>query len=359
MYSELKRFFINESYREMNTNSDLLTVLYKEEGTDAFVLVFHNIVSGIEATREQYAHVVWQIEQAFQNKGYTRVEVLNVICTKNVDRVKEFCVQDAYTHWVIDMNQNRLIIYENQLKSNMQIQRQIEQILNNKTDQFCQHTVNQGTTSNKIQKESWKNLISRYPVVTITLIAVNIIVYILCALTGSTEDTAHLFAWGGSEYSAVVYNHEYYRLIAAMFLHAGPEHLINNMFVLAIIGERLEKILGKGRYLFVYMIAGLLSSIGSVMYYHSMGEVVVGVGASGAIFGIIGGIFYIVLRYHGKETGITPSRMILFLMLSLYSGVNTSSNVDNTAHVVGCISGILLTVIIDVLQKQKRIRRNK
>ena len=356
MYSELKQFFMQDSYKEMSTNSDLLTVLYKENGANALVLVLNNIVSGIEATSEQYAHVMYQIEQAFRKKGFYNVELLSIICTKNVDRVKSFCTQDAYTHWVVDMNQNRLVIYENQLKSHLQIQRMLEQFLGTKSQPIYEQVMDRKPEHMNKQPMNIKAILNNYPVVTISIVAINVIVFILCALTGSTESTMHLFDWGASEYDAVVYDHEYYRLIAAMFLHAGPEHLINNMFVLMVIGERLEKILGKARYFIIYMLTGLFASIGSILYYHWMGEAVVGVGASGAIFGIIGGVFYMVIRYRGSQTGMSTNRMVLFFLLSLYSGVRTSSNVDNTAHIVGCISGVILTFIIDELRKRKRTR---
>ncbi|MDO5291189.1 MAG: rhomboid family intramembrane serine protease [bacterium] len=356
MVVELKHFFMKMSYKEMNTNSSLLTVLYKPSGRDVLVLVLNDLISGIEATKEQYDHVLWQVEQAFYKNGFTNVSILSLICTKNIDRVKAFCSANSYTHWVIDQNTHRLLIYENQQRSYWEIQKQTEQFLQGNEQPVREPVYTNHRHTKATLKVRAKQMYNKYPVVTIGLVAVNVIVFLLCALTGSTEDTMHLYNWGASAYDAVVYEHEYYRLFTAMFLHAGPEHLINNMFVLIIIGERLEKILGKTRYAFVYIVTGLAASVGSIIYYQMLGENVVGVGASGAIFGVIGGIFYMVIRYRGRETGITTGRMILFLMLSLYSGVSNASQVDNTAHVVGCISGIVLTFILDELQRRKGTR---
>ncbi|MDO5518930.1 MAG: rhomboid family intramembrane serine protease [bacterium] len=359
MLVDLKHFFMQRSYKEMNTNSNLLTVLYQPDGEDVLVLVLNDLVSGIEATKEQYDHVLWQVEQAFYKNGFRNVNILSIICTKNIDRVKVFCSADAYTHWIIDQNTKRVLIYENQQRGYWEIQKQIEQFLEGKAQPVREPVyTNYGQTKETLASKA-KRLYYRYPVVTIGLVVANVIVFLLCALTGSTEDTMHLYDWGASAYGAVVNEHEYYRLFTAMFLHAGPEHLINNMFVLIIIGERLEKILGKIRYTLVYLVTGLAASVGSIIYYQLIGENVVGVGASGAIFGVIGGIFYMVVRYRGRQTGITTNRMILFLMLSLYSGVSNASQVDNTAHVVGCLSGIIMTFIMDELQRRKGTRRNK
>lgn len=354
MVTELKQFFMDRCYREMHTNNGHLVVLYLENGFDINVIVLNDLQSGIELTREQYLHILRQIEDSFSQRGYGRVNMLSLVCTKNVDRVRSFCTESVYTSWLIDLNENRLLIYENQQSSFREEQRQVEEFLEQKA-RNSEYYSRGGQT----KKLTIKELLAKYPSVTIVIVVVNVLIYLLLELTGSSEDTYHLYQWGASEYNAIFVEHQYYRLLTSVFLHAGPEHLMNNMFVLIIIGERLEKILGKYRYAIVYFATGIVASIASVLYYHWKGQVIVGVGASGAIFGVIGGVFYLVCRYRGAKTGITMNRMLIFIGLSLYSGIANSSNVDNTAHMVGFISGIVITCLIDLMGSKKRIRRNK
>lgn len=361
MVTELKHFFMHAGYREMNTNNSQLVVLYLEYGSEINVLVLNNVLSGLEFTKEQYLNILRQVEHSFYQRGYQQVHLLGMICTKNTERVRSFCMDANYTSWIIDENENRLLIYENQQSSFGEIQRKLETFLDKKADEayYSQERTSHSSMEFQNKKRGITEVLNRYPVVTIAIVAVNVFMYLLLELTGSSENSYHLYQWGASEYQAIFGDHQYYRLLTSTFLHAGPEHLINNMFVLLIIGERLEKILGKTRYAITYFATGIIASIGSVLFNHWMGDVVVGVGASGAIFGIVGGVFYLVCRYRGAKTGITVNRMLVFIGLSLYSGIANSSTVDNTAHVVGFLSGILITGLLDVFGSKKRSRRNK
>lgn len=360
MVTELKHFFMAQGYQEMNTNNSQLTVLYSEQGFDIQVLILNNLLSGMELTKEQYLNILRQIERAFYQRGYGNVNLLSLICTKNLDRVREFCMESSYTSWIVEEQANRLIIYETQQPAFGEIQRQLENLLERRARQAYEYGRMQSETPNRPSgTRSFREIINRYPVVTIAIVVVNVLVYILLEMTGSSENSYHLYDWGANEYYAIFVQHQYYRLLTSIFLHAGPEHLLNNMFVLIIIGERLEKILGKYRYTIVYFATGILASIGSVLFNHWMGEIVIGVGASGAIFGVVGGVFYLVCRYRGAKTGITMNRMLIFVGLSLYSGIANSSRVDNMAHIVGFISGVVVTCLVDIIGRKKRIRRNK
>ena len=345
MENGLKEFFIDRGYREMATNNDHIKVVYMEDVVTVEVIVFHDNPSGMEFTKEQYDHILSQIKQSFLARGFGNAFVLSLICTKNAAAAKGCCMNSEYTSWIIDEQTNQLIIYENQRAGFKHVQNQIEAWLSNEE-----------ITSGRplTRKQSW----DKYPVITILLVLLNVILYILVEVTGFSEDSYHLYRWGATEYAAIFEQHEYYRLFSSMFLHAGPEHLINNMFTLIIIGGRLERLLGKYRYVIVYLLSGIFASTGSVLYNHWMGVDMVGVGASGAIFGCIGGLFYLICKYRGAGTEISRNQMLFFIGLSLYSGVANSSTVDNTAHIVGCIRGILLTCLVDLIVR-KRIGRQK
>ncbi len=182
------------------------------------------------------------------------------------------------------------------------------------------------------------------PWVTIALIAANGILFLAAECTGSTLDTDVLIRWGGA-YTAYITEGQYWRLFTAMFMHSGIRHLLNNMVMLYVLGSNLEALLGRVRYILLYIIGGLIGNY--VSYYLEMkaGEDIVSVGASGAIFAVMGGVLWIVIRNHGRVRNLNLSQMLLMLGFSLYFGF-VATNVANSAHVAGLISGFLLSVLL-------------
>ncbi|MDD6212375.1 MAG: rhomboid family intramembrane serine protease [Clostridiales bacterium] len=182
------------------------------------------------------------------------------------------------------------------------------------------------------------------PVVTILLVAANFLIFVILELIGSTNDISFMYEHGALYAPAVLENKEYYRLITAAFLHFGSSHLMNNMLGLYLIGERLERMVGKIRYLLIYFISAVGANIVSLFYYSVKNPFVISAGASGALMGIIGGFFARFVRNRKSMEGISRERMALFVLLSLYSGFATEST-NNVAHISGFVFGFLLGVI--------------
>lgn len=182
--------------------------------------------------------------------------------------------------------------------------------------------------------------------VTLVLVGINILVYIILGIKGVDflyPRTKDLIAYGAIIDRAG--NGEYWRFITAMFLHGGVYHIFMNMVVLMVAGMFLEKNIGWRKMLLLYIFSGVLSGITS-LYWHN-GNIIL-VGASGAIFGVIGAILLGLLR-NFKENKIE----ILFILG--YVGVNILfsfvSNSDMIAHISGLIYGILLSFIIQKVTK--------
>jgi membrane associated rhomboid family serine protease len=125
-------------------------------------------------------------------------------------------------------------------------------------------------------------------VVTKAIIAINVGVYLLeLALGGQINGTGNEIYREGVLYGPVVANGDYWRLFTAMFLHYGPIHLGLNMLALWWFGAAVEQVLGRGRYLLLYIVSGLAGSAGALLFSPES----LTVGASGAIFGILGAAF--------------------------------------------------------------------
>lgn len=189
--------------------------------------------------------------------------------------------------------------------------------------------------------------------VTHILIAVNIIYFIIVEIFGgSTQDTNVLIRWGGA-YVPYIHDGQYWRLFTAMFLHSGIRHLLNNMILLYVLGIALEPQLGRIKYTILYLGCGLIGNLVSYEYYLSQGDATVSIGASGAIYAVMGALIWVVIRNKGRVAGYSIQQMLLLLAFSLYFGF-TSAGVANSAHVAGLISGFLAAILL--YRKPKSIR---
>ncbi len=184
----------------------------------------------------------------------------------------------------------------------------------------------------------------RIYLVTMVLIIVNALVFLLTEVTGGTDNTAHMVQWGASVPSLVREEGQWYRLFTSMFLHFGIQHLVNNMLILGVMGERLEVVAGHVRFLLIYLLSGLGGNVISLLFYTRKNENVVSAGASGAIFGLMGAVVYIMLRNKGRMQDLSLRRMAVMIVLSVYLGF-TDGGVDNAAHLGGLACGFLAAVL--------------
>ncbi|MBP3543392.1 MAG: rhomboid family intramembrane serine protease [Lachnospiraceae bacterium] len=185
------------------------------------------------------------------------------------------------------------------------------------------------------------------------LVAINVLMFFVMLLSGAIGDSWEMVKWGAMFTPLMKENHEYYRLLTAVFLHFDIEHLTGNMIILAALGDNLERALGKIRYLIVYLVSGLGASICSFLYNEIIGDISVSAGASGAIFGVIGALFCMVLINKGKLEDITATRLGLMIVYILYTGF-TTPQVDNAAHIGGLLTGMLLTGLLHINTRKGR-----
>lgn len=177
------------------------------------------------------------------------------------------------------------------------------------------------------------------------LIVINVLVFFLLSLRGDTESGYFMLQYGAMYEPLVTDGHEYYRLITSLFLHFGIQHLLNNMVMLGALGYQLENEIGRIKFLLIYFISGIGGNLCSLYWNVSHGEQVISAGASGAIFGLMGSLLYIVAVNRGRLGRLSGRGMLIMVALSLYFGL-TSSGVDNSAHIGGLICGILITVLL-------------
>lgn len=211
-----------------------------------------------------------------------------------------------------------------------------------------------------------KETLNYFTPVNAGIVAINILVFLLVdRFRGDSGYTERMLEYGAMYWPYVKEDGQFYRLFTSMFLHFGITHLFNNMLILWFLGSYLERLIGNTsisarpkfssslKYLFLYLLSGVLAGLFSMEYNMVKGEIFVAAGASGAIFGVSGALLYIVLINRGHVEGLTIRQIILFVFLSMYAGF-ASSGVDNAAHVGGFLSGFVLAVLIYRRPKKER-----
>lgn len=195
-----------------------------------------------------------------------------------------------------------------------------------------------------ISMEKNKDHIKKWLNINVILIAVNIMVWLAMCVKGDTRSAQFMYEHGAL-FAPDVQNGEWYRLISAMFLHFGAEHLISNMFMQYFLGDMLLRALSQWKFALIYVIAGIGGNVTSFVMMLLTGDLAVAAGASGAIYGIIGALLWVVLRNGGKFESISVPRMLLATALYIGYGF-TTEGVDAWAHLGGALVGFLAAVIL-------------
>ena len=180
--------------------------------------------------------------------------------------------------------------------------------------------------------------------VTVLLILLNTLIFLIVEFTGGSENGQHMLECGAAYAPLILEQGQWYRVFSSMFLHFGAPHLINNMLVLFVLGQRLEPAVGRLRFLLIYIAGGLGGNFSSLFWDMRTGDYSVSAGASGAVFAVMGGMIYVIIRHRGRVADLTLKQMLIMAAFSLYFGF-ASEGVDNAAHAGGLLCGFLAAVI--------------
>ena len=176
--------------------------------------------------------------------------------------------------------------------------------------------------------------------VTKALIAINVAIYLVTAVQGNGFGSPGGSLWNNwILYGPLVHHGDWWRLITAMFLHASIVHIAFNMLALWWIGAPVEQYLGRTRFVGLYLVAGLAGSAGALVASPTIPVV----GASGAIFGILGAMLILEWQATGRLGGNALTLIVINLVIGFaYNGAG--GNISIGGHVGGLIGGILATL---------------
>ena len=183
------------------------------------------------------------------------------------------------------------------------------------------------------------------PLVTMTLIGLNVLAYVVQVTSGTNLITGldNITTDYGMWPRAIAVGDQYYRLVTAMFLHGSILHIGFNMLVLWMLGPQLERLLGHLRFTALYLVAGLGGSVASFWF---SGVDVFGVGASGAIFGLMGA--YVVV---GKKLRADITQILGLIAINVVIGF-VAGGVDWRAHLGGLATGAAVAAVFAFLPRK-------
>ena len=149
--------------------------------------------------------------------------------------------------------------------------------------------------------------------VTILLILLNALIFLIVEITGGSENGQHMLECGA-------------------------------VYALFVLGQRLEPVVGKIKFILIYILGGLGGNLLSLFFDMQTEKYTLSAGASGAVFAVMGGMIYVIIRHRGKVSDLTIRQMLIMAAFSLYFGF-ASEGVDNIAHIGGLLCGFLTAVI--------------
>ena len=176
--------------------------------------------------------------------------------------------------------------------------------------------------------------------------------YIIVGIYGNNifNFSVNVLAKFGANNILLVKNGEIWRLITCSFLHVGFIHFLLNMYSLRVIGPSVEGLIGKGKFVFIYLLSALSASLMSLVFMDSN---IVSVGASGAIFGLMGALLYFGYHYRLYLNDAIKTQIIPVIVFNLLIGFMISG-IDNGAHIGGLIGGYLATMAIGIKNKSEK-----
>ena len=221
-------------------------------------------------------------------------------------------------------------------------------VLNEEMDpiEFFKLTEDMNQTTIKNEKKLAKIFSPKKPVITYILIVLNVMIFLYTMLYDQND---RLFYELANNY-VYVQNGEIYRLFTSMFLHADIMHIVFNMYALYLLGPIVERYYGKTKFILIYFISGILGSLFSCVF---MSSNTYAIGASGAIFGLLGSIAYFTYYYRATLQGLLRSQILPVILINLGLGLFIPG-IDVSAHIGGLIGGILTSMAIGIGDKGRK-----
>lgn len=337
--NELQRFLAGQGFKRLQVDGGLLWIKDKEKRIELIEIIPEVLPGQNRMPVSRQEERIQKLENQLMIRFGKKTERLTLMLFRGLPDERTVEEITPYPNiWCLDQSGARVLIYENQRGDFHGMKARLEQFM----DAYR-------TTEQSIGRKELRRM---FRPVNTALVVANIIVFLILSLMGNVTDASFMAEHGAMVWADVVDKGEFYRLFTSTFMHFGVDHLAQNMLILLLIGSRLERILGSVRYLAVYLGSGIAASAASLFFTLARDPYTVSAGASGAIFGVMGGLLFLVLkdifqkkRRRMEEIGLSG---MIFVIVSALSYGFTTTGVDNAAHVGGLVFGFILTGILSI-----------
>ena len=275
-----------------------------------------------------------------------KMQVLNIFTDlgENVDFQKTN--QDDKTYKYINIKETDDLLNNQVIQTNF---RDLKNNLEFKEEGFSLFLKITNEINEKNREEAIKNddiFAPKKIIVTYVIIGLLVLIYLLGLFTNNQDNFINMFAVYGP---FIRKYHEYYRLLTGTLLHGGLFHLLSNCYALYIIGSQIESFYGKSKYLIIYLFSAITGSLLSITLANNAS-----IGASGAIFGLMGALLYFGYYYRVYIGSTWKQRILPVIVLNLVIGLIVPG-IDYFAHIGGLIGGVLISMAVGLKYKHKKV----
>ena len=374
MYQSVRGLLETYGFENITLNVVGVSLGLKCAGEQGYAVVTLDETTGNLLTREQFENISRQIRGFIEERGCLHTRFLYLLISEEEEsRGRLFREGDNY--WRIIPTKGRVMVFEESAPEFMELRRPLEKLFpvggvfhRNAGDRgrFSGQYVPGGGAAGEYPGSSgqyrggrWRAFQRAFrnrllPKCNLLIVALNIVIFLITDLFLFSSGEA-LVEWGALGWYEVLKEGQWYRLFTSIFMHGGIDHIFSNMLVLTYLGGYLEQQMGSVRYCIVYFGAGLLAGFTSMGYNMILGDYTVSIGASGAVFGVMGALLCLVLFFRERVREFNFRQVAVMIFFGLYGGF-ADQGVDNAAHVGGMVAGFLLAALVMLPGRGKKYR---
>lgn len=337
MKEKLEMYLQSEGFFQLTSRLSEVSALVKFENNLANILQIIDYSNNLYLDKEQFEEVKASLKKMFQDRGISEIHILSLILSENTSRSEILAKDDPFC-WQIHTGTTELLIGEDKHPDFYGMKGLLEDFLVKYKEDPTQFSAPEEEVSKeptRVEKliAYWK----KTPYISLSLIVVNLILCFCCI------ENPQLFYGKGAVGLSYVLQGEVYRLVSSMFLHGSLDHYFSNMLLLYFLGDMLENKIGRIRFITLYFLTGIIGNVVSCLYEYIAAVNYISYGASGAVFGLIGMLFYLVMHRDERIRISMPAMlfMVIYCIYSSFAGIQ----VNVAAHLGGLLSGMLLMFV--------------
>lgn len=336
----LHYFITEEDYRPIMLKGAINEIWLENLNSDLKIV---RINTGYIHNKEQLELDLRRTKNIMKNikrRTFTlNMNMLNIIVDagENVKLIEDKDIETVKVSKVSDLKRNKIVnsLFPKIIKVSSKRSKPTDML--ELTEEINKKTI-------KEEKKFSKLFNNKKPIITQTLIIINVLIFLLMI-----NPTIYNYAiyYLGNNY-LMVRSGEVYRLITSGFIHANIFHLFFNMYALAMIGKEIEKYYGSLKYLAIYFISMIVGSLFGCFFTEG-----IGIGASGAIFGLFGSLLFFSYNYRATISGLLRSPIMPTIVMNLLLSFMIP-NVSASAHIGGLIGGFLTSMIVGIETNKRK-----